>query len=69
MSNCILSSQFFSSKPLSRYHAALKARESSNAKDYAAAEAKAEQLKTHYEDEMTKFEAAKVWMICNVCSS
>ncbi|XP_028395604.1 rho GTPase-activating protein 44-like isoform X2 [Dendronephthya gigantea] len=43
----------------SRYHAALKARESSNAKDFPAAEAKAEQLKTHYEDEMMKFEAAK----------
>ncbi|CAB3998920.1 rho GTPase-activating 44-like isoform X2 [Paramuricea clavata] len=43
----------------SRYHAALKAKESGNPKDYAAAEAKTEQLKTHYEDEMMKFEAAK----------
>lgn len=43
-----------------RYHAALKAKESSNSKDLPAAEAKAEQLKTQYEDEMMKFEAAKV---------
>ena len=60
--------QFFISKNLRmllsaflcRYHTAVKAKESSNAKDYAAAEAKAEQLKTQYEDEMMKFEAAKV---------
>ena len=45
---------------LTRYHAALKARESSNSKDLPAAEAKAEQLKMQYEDEMMKFEAAKV---------
>lgn len=43
----------------SRYQAATKAKESSNAKDLAAAEAKAEQLKTQYEDGLTKFEASK----------
>ena len=46
-----------------RYHAALKAKESSNSKDLPAAEAKAEQLKTQYEDEMAKFEASKVWIL------
>ena len=43
----------------SRYQTAVKAKDSSNTKDYAAAEAKADLLKTQYEDEMMKFEAAK----------
>ncbi|XP_046855008.1 rho GTPase-activating protein 44-like isoform X2 [Xenia sp. Carnegie-2017] len=43
----------------SRYYAAVKIKEGSNTKDYAVAESKAEQLKMQYEEEMTKFEAAK----------
>ena len=46
----------------------MKAKDSSNTKDYAAAEAKADLLKTQYEDEMMKFEAAKVRMTCNAHS-